>query len=495
MSQKYQYENPAGNSFPLIASSLLPDWFKGMFSESSGQLENYIKKYRSAISTIVQSAKNCGFNTVAFDADIPLAKALLEICSEAEINVIQNPKALIESPAIAQRYINNFGPTKINGEENIYSSLFSAWQIMQYPNYIDWGNAFVETTNRDLIWNRLTVGLRIVRDLDSNHLSYFNTYIPNNTHIFEDYEPQDNIEPINRYWFGSCKSMEEYVRITDRLYDPPLRSIFINPFETVTEESQTEVMSNYFRILLYFMNLNKATGKPIWSHVIADSYKIFRKDGNTGEQIEIISSPIPTEGMIRFEAFTSLAFGIQGLICWQYGRKYAGTIGDYEVQYGSGLYNTVIMENVATGALQFRYLKSAQWNSVKTVNEEIQKYSEIFLNCVVKSIGFANFSNTDMSDLPVYPGKLGCVSTIKSTSGVLISQIDNNGKNYLVIVNCDSENENEVKFGIMNGYRGEIKTDTPPTPFVYNIPSDPLPNLPNMQTRLLPPGGYVIIEY
>ncbi|MGN0237033.1 MAG: hypothetical protein ACI4AK_02955 [Lepagella sp.] len=221
--------------------------------------------------------------------------------------------------------------------------------------------------------------------------------------------------------------------------------------------------------------------------------------------------------MMRFEAFSALAYGAQGIVYWQY--RIHGC--------DSGKLDTLIpvlpspvsqnsVSNSENGSTQNdQYTQEAPidingnqtpiWDMVRTVNEEILKYDYIFYNCNV-------IEHKLCPEGVIIDVNFGCLRRLASYGkGVLISHIKTEIENingqkslrkFIVIVSSDPFNSQEIElYYHLSPLNSRSKTykilqifPSSLVDFVSSSDDDYQANVSYAHISL-EPGGFAIIEY
>ena len=288
-------------------------------------------------------------------------------------------------------------------------------------------------------------------------------------------DSQDRIVHVNLPG-GVCDvlenhSFEEYLNVFQANFNPRLwsydfypvyqKSCLLNDACKVNGDCAVDVdHETFYADLDTFHKRAKATGGVFWAYVQSAEYihgNIFR--------------PAALEPYIRFEAFSALAFGAQGIVYWTY-RPQPNT-----------------ESSVRPSALVDRHAdRMAAWYFARQVNYEIKEYSKVFVNSELKAWGHAgnNYGGPSIGE-----GGIGGILSIKASgAGALVTQLKTNGHNYVVIVSHDVVNFQTVEITFVptviyeltptnshgtHGTEKQIKTRT--------------------IKRQLIPGGYLIYEF
>lgn len=266
-------------------------------------------------------------------------------------------------------------------------------------------------------------------------------------------------------------SFEEYLNVFQANFNPRLwsydfypvsqKSCLLNDVCKVNGDCAVDVdHETFYADLDTFHKRAKATGGVFWAYVQSMEYihgSIFR--------------PAALEPYIRFEAFSALAFGAQGIVYWT-----------YRPQPNSE-------SSVRPSALVDRHAdRLPAWYFARQVNYEIQEYSKVFVNSELKAWGHAgnNYGGPSIGE-----GGIGGILSIKASgAGALVTQLKTDGHNYMVIVSHDVVTSQTVEITFVptviyeltptnshgaHGTEKQIKTRT--------------------IKRQLIPGGYLIYDF
>lgn len=508
---RYQYRNPAGQQFPIIAQSPIPQKFHNLFSSDPDQRKDQAKLYIATFKKIATSLKDCGFNVVLFGSAFEIMDAMIEACRSINtdtdtgdsnnndgLNVILNPVWLNDSPEHVKAVLDHY-----HGKSEPV-----AWQVFDQPHFYDWGVPTVLKTPADKEWNNLSVALRMSRELykrddrEDPDMSYFNLAAPQ----------IDEENPVPEIWLGTCKNYNEYLDNLEKLYMPALWSYDLYPFiiksdTVVSEDHPADVLfEHFYGYLKKFHRHSQKTGRPFWAYCMCQGHSYWKMDSENGTRTKIWTQPVPTEGMLRFEAFNALAFGAQGIVYWCYGQPTDAPETESGLTFESGPLDFAVLK--IRGTIKIITLtdptRTALQNAIKTVNGEIQKYAEVFLDCKVRGVTFYGKTyNTDngINDMISYIYD-GCIKKVVcGNDGVILSEITNDStgfnKKYMVIVNQSPYAEQQITVFIQPETQGKFLTDENPSTFILPKPSSSSTGsiFGTPFKRTLPPGGYVILEW
>ncbi|MBQ7822942.1 MAG: beta-galactosidase [Bacteroidaceae bacterium] len=173
--------------------------------------------------------------------------------------------------------------------------------------------------------------------------------------------------------------------------DSSLRGDFYENLEIVADES-------------------RKAGKPFWAFALATAHDPY---------------PIATMASLRLQVYSNLAYGAQGIQYFTYFTP-VGTVWNFN-------------HAPITETLQ----RSEVYDRVREMNKEIKALSFIFLGAEVRSVSHTgNNIPAGTKRLETLPEPFTSVSS--DGKGVLVSELENNGVNYLVIVNRDLNGNQKI---------------------------------------------------
>lgn len=260
---------------------------------------------------------------------------------------------------------------------------------------------------------------------------------------------------VIKIFTGPLTEYSQYLDYIQAKFQPMLWSYDLYPFSE--QKGKVEVKYNLFYYdLEQFKRISQTTGRPFWTYLQSMELKI----GN-------YYMPAAKEEYLRFVAFSSLAYGAQGILYWTYGQRYSG--GNEE--YLSALVN---LNGEKTNA----------WYAAKKVNWEIKRFNHVFYKC--KVLDLQHTGDRLYKGTRKLSGEFGSIKMVRSgASGVVISRIENKeGKRYIVIVNRNVLKNQKVTVELKPN--SQIKDITLKKEVIHNWRND--------ITFTLDKGGYKIFE-
>lgn len=201
---------------------------------------------------------------------------------------------------------------------------------------------------------------------------------------------------------------DEYVnRFIDEVRLPMVSYDF---YPIVNENGRTYVREQFYDNLERVSRICRERDMPFWGFCLSTAHTPY---------------PIPNNVHMRFEAFSALAYGAQGLQYFTYWQPGTQTWN---------FHNAPIDE---TGR------RTNVYYLIKDLNREIHALTPVFLGAQVKALGHTG-AVIPMSTQPFteYPAEIRSVNA--DGPGVLVSHLVNGGRNYIMIVNRDIDHSQTV---------------------------------------------------
>lgn len=522
---------PASNEFPIIAFAPMPANY------SQWDYPND----KVTIKALLRAVADCGIDTVnvlggmyAQTAHLKTAQELETLGNNIKIKVIVNSDNLFENPKSCLEMV-----TALQNDANL-----AAWNVKDEPSPNDWGEVLDkdghvinpsggqqvsnQQYNRDTIWHRLTIGYNLVRSLDPERPVYFNLAVGSSPDI------------TGKYYYlynSNYEQCAEYLRHLNRLYHPKvwsfdyypvgckLKSEDDNAKGLKPKDSQLDTVVWYnglFTYLQCFQDIAQATGSKFLAFANCMHYNLYDSKGKFN-----VKFPAPTIGKLRLEVFSAMCFGTSGIVYYRYGvglqRSDSGCI-ESAVSYE----NQTIVKSPTI------------WPLVKSMNEQIRLWQDLFIGCTVgkhrhayvpnnpegdpvvdvavDKLSDGDLSNTCIQTLKChfnknatyidkenasYDGKTGYyVTTTHNQPGILLNwftnpsykddQYKNVHEHYIALLNLDIERPQQLTLRLNKGgyyFLKETKTGNVST---YSLSSTiPSPNTDHVIT--LTPGEMIVL--
>lgn len=176
---------------------------------------------------------------------------------------------------------------------------------------------------------------------------------------------------------------------------------------------------------------------PFWANIRVMTHS-YPENGDFSKSILSLEK-------FRFQAYTALAFGAQGLICWSMVERISDNAS----------------ENYYGAPLTANCLRTPAFENLKSVLTEVRRYEQVFLGCKVLDIVYGSLPAGLMTDgldcLNTFAAPIGSISALvypgNSRSDkdevprppVLVSHLENNGRQYTVVVNLNWDSNENVR--------------------------------------------------
>ncbi len=164
-----------------------------------------------------------------------------------------------------------------------------------------------------------------------------------------------------------------------------------------------ERMKAWYKNLQEIADYSKSLGKDFWGFILSVPHSRY---------------PQPTIEHFRIQAYTNLAYGAQGIEYFTYQTPTDGTFDFHD------------------GPIEKDYeTRTKTWYLVKKMNRELKKILPVFLSAkdfkVVETSCVLIYNKIKKQDLPNGVDKL----LVSGCHGAIMSTFNNNGKEYLMVVN------------------------------------------------------------
>lgn len=209
-----------------------------------------------------------------------------------------------------------------------------------------------------------------------------------------------------------AKDYEQYVEDYVRTVNPPFLSLDIY---SVKEDKNGNIYVDecMYETMDVINRVARESGRPFWSYVLSNKHPLY---------------PEPREEFIRFEAFSSLAYGAQGI------RYYTYLIPDFDLTEGNYSFTPIDREGNRT----------ATWYMVRNVNLEIKNLTDVFLGASLPEVTLTgNHIPKGATRNYRVPAPFRGLET--QAEGVIVSHFRNGNNEYLLLVNRDVLNKQKIR--------------------------------------------------
>lgn len=360
-----------------------------------------------------QTLKDCGFNTISYALSSNNIDRAVSIAKETGIKMILRTGSLLhpEGEDIVKKYRNT--------DEII------GWYLKDEP-------AYEELDTVKFYYDK-------IKELSPDKLVYINL-----------------IGDAIKKYIGSSNSYSDYLNYFQKEFHPTIWSYDCYPISEVN--GQIKVNYNlFYSNLEYFRSISDMTHRPFWAYCQCMEYKNTR-----------LYRPKCTVPYLRFEAFSALAYGAQGIIYWAYAQQAS--------KYDSFLSAPINIEGE----------KTEEWHFVQKVNREISAFAQIFKGALI--IDCRHTGNLFIKNTRTFSNNFWPLAACKSgREGVLLSLLKNSEGYYLIIVNHDIINNQTISLSFQEGIKGSELT-------LLDDGRLQQQNFSKQFDKDITPGGYTIIK-
>lgn len=239
-----------------------------------------------------------------------------------------------------------------------------------------------------------------------------------------------------------------YVEDFVRTVNPPYLSLDIYPVK-LDGDDRIFVDPVLYKTMEVIRDVARDSGRPFWSYILSNKHWRY---------------PKPTEENIRFQVFTALGYGAQGL------RYFTYCMPDFDKE----------AHEFSEAPIDWDGNRTDTWYMVRNVNKEVQNLADVFLGAEVLNVtqtGARIPEGTRRATRLPLPFR-----GIESFGeGVMVSHLKNGDHQYLLLVNRDVENNQRVRL-----------SRTRPVTRLYGNGTQ---KQDNSSSLTLEPGGYALFRF
>lgn len=205
--------------------------------------------------------------------------------------------------------------------------------------------------------------------------------------------------------------LEEYVRVVN----PPFISFDIYP---VRRRGNGSVYVDYGCYATYedIARVARESNRPFWSYVLSNSHAFY---------------PTPEEAYIRFQVFTALGYGAQGIAYFTY------LSPDFDKGKGEFTDSPIDAEGNRT----------ATWYMVRNVNREVLQLSPVFLGAVTVEVSHTG-PRIPKGTKRFRKAPAPFIGIESFGEGLMVSHFRNGSREYLMLVNRDVNEPQRVRLNV-----------------------------------------------
>lgn len=519
-SQMTPYTNPAGDQYPVIVYNNYDlDQFKEESKKNIGL---------ARMSEVLTSVQECGFNvnlwrngvgkgigpdiiaeSLAFASDLELRTILFIQSMGPYISYKNGTSSESDTDEDKPYFALDYGlDTKLdalksvlkrytadNPEYSKYSEFFNnlwGYYITDEPGYFQWAYPYCCFSDYK---SDLSLAWRSYFYNQNGRMAFFNLVakVDEGTVGPEIASMKDS----NGNKASTKAKYKAYLKeIRDR-FIPSLMSVDIYP---VVDRDHTEgkptdpskshkldIKSDYYSYMEAIAEFSSEQGIPFWIFMLSNQHTTY----NVKNQLIGCEYPFPTPGILRFQAMTALAFGIKGLVFWNYVLYPKKRVSEDKITVGEEYFNAPY--NGATNE------KTEIWYNCKEVIPEIKFYGKKLLNAkFIKAQHIAGINTAIFLDITMFSGNFGCISKASANgNGLLMSHLaDADGSNYIAMVSRDPKDNQIITYTIPKTFKWEKIKQTTTLPGSEDFVDTATETTTDMTTKhVMRPGEMVLIRY
>lgn len=293
------------------------------------------------------------------------------------------------------------------------------------------------------------------------------------------------------------KQKPQYVAYLQKLCEelhPKMLTANIYPIATDNENPNANfvIKSMYYWSIEAIAEISRDKKVPFWLFMLSNKHTTYGK--NTDGVVKVGAAyPYPTVPILRFQAMTAIAYGIQGLVFWTYGLPADKLMKD-KIHYAEIYYDAPYKDGKTTEI----------WSNCQQVIREIKIVGKILLNSVfqgARHVYNPNITNEkDMIPETIrMNGQFGCIrSVLTYGKGCVITHLKKGIKNYMAIVSRDFANIQTIILSIDNSYKWAEYDIDPNSEHAgeYKAHNEEIEGKTIKRLkRTLVPGGMILFEY
>jgi hypothetical protein len=255
--------------------------------------------------------------------------------------------------------------------------------VQQFQNHPALAGYYIQDEPKTDDFASLATQVQTIHALDANHFCYIN--------LFPNVATSDQL---------GASSYQSYVESFINTVPVELLSFDHYPITT----SNNSYTYTFYKNLEIISSAARDAGVPFWAFARAVSYADYC---------------IPTLTHLRFQMFSNLAYGAQGLQYFTYWQP---------PDYGSLVFHD--------SPIDINGQRTAMWYLVQSMNQEIKGLSGVFLGAEVVRVGHTGSSIPSGTTRYTAASPIFSLTTTGS-DGAVVSEMINGKNRYLVVVNRD----------------------------------------------------------
>ena len=382
-------------------------------------------------------------------------------------------------------YIPQYRITRLREFINQFKDNDKIWgfMLMDEPHFDNW---YLPTDKMSHNTIDLTSTYKEVETLCPDKAVYFNLAVD-----------------VSKTWIGglannsSLNKREKYYRYLEMIYSKFTPKVLSYDYYPIYEkqDGSIQVKGSFYLYLECIGEFSTEKNLPIWAYPLSNQHDIYAINEYTDTRYKAITYPKPIVSYLRFQVFSALACGAQGILYWTYGlpeNKY----------FNSGTYKGEVLEEYFSAPLNKDLQPTSIWNALQLVNREVNAYSRYFLNSKyissVHAYGGGTSSIKKFEEVASFNSTFYCINGIHisdDAKGVMLSYLRNGSNHYLVIVSHDPKNDQTLEIDLSSEYKIWTPLEIVDTAGNISIIQEVAVNPQKNYTVRLVAGGFRIFKF
>lgn len=376
---------------------------------------------------VIQGVSECGFNLCMQITNAEYTRSMLDCLKDINLKFIPGDLTLITSNS------DTHWQEEMRGYINEFkdNTKIAGWCLYDEPK-----------------WNqlrKLKQRYDVLRKIDDSHFVSINF-----------------VGEMQKNFTGPCHTLPAYLDSIQEIFSTSLDVWSSDCYPLWIRNGQLEVRYKvFFDNLAAFSAKSKATGIPMWTYCQSMHCDI-------GGHHVLPEASVP---YLSFSAFSALAYGSQGIAYWTYSMKPSSPAETY-----------------LSALVDLDGNKTPAWYAAQSVNRQIRALTPVFLGATMEEVRHSG--NIPLKDMRPFISNFGPIDRLTNgDKGVLVSHLSNDGKDYIVIVNHDVQEKQNIRLKFKREFSKitEIRASVSGKMIRETVSG--------LQKFTLPPGGYIIYQW
>ena len=467
------YTNPTGDEYPVIAYNSY------LFPTGMHTTEDQVRAY-------LQNVKTCGFNATIWISEgnskgwRNLISLYYKVAASLGLRTIYNlqhsvPEVKGKVSDLSQANGTTYKPTLEYIAEllNLNKGDVNLWgyKLCDEPKFNQWGYT---TPTAALNVTDLPAMVRTYRQNSNGHIGFITLPVA------------VSVDIVGKEIFNGGGTKKEryakYLNAIHKKFGLPLVTVDKYPvlIDRVHNEQHVKVVDDYYYYMEAIGNFSRQKNVRVWMYMLSTKFNIYQ-DGSKKLQTEY---PLPTEGILRFQAMTALAFGCQGLVFWT-----------YELRESSN------DEKFLMALIDKNEKVTEIWYNSKAVIPEIKYYGKELLGAKYQESRhvYGSSRSVPFPDTTTFASGMECINNITSDGeGVVMTRLTKGSDSYIAIVSHDPFESVNIELTLSNSYNWTVmgpsrNFDDGSKESIGGADPDVPPQM--FRRATLKPGGMMLIHY